>query len=65
MNGHQLVFKSHSHKILQWQQFSRELKVCYLLWKLFISKIMVSKENIDQINTTGHVLNICTSIYIL
>ena len=24
---------------------------------------MVSKENIDQINTTGHVLNICISIY--
>ena len=28
-------------------------------------KIMVSKENIDQINTTGHVLNVCISIYIL
>ena len=26
---------------------------------------MVSKENIDQINTTGHVLNLCISIYIL
>ena len=26
---------------------------------------ILSKENIDQINTTGHVLNVCISIYIL
>ena len=27
--------------------------------------IYIYKENIDQINTTEHVLNICISIYIL
>ena len=50
---------------INYPPISRELNIYYLLWKLFISKIMVSKENIDQINTTGHVLNVCISIYIL
>ena len=51
MNLHQLMFKSHSRN---------ELLALETLFK----KIMVSKENIDKINTTGHVLNICISIYI-
>ena len=55
MNGHQLMCKSHSRKILQWRQSRDELKVCYMFWKLFIKKIMAPKENIDQINTIGHV----------
>ena len=36
--------------------FKFSVATLYLLWKLFILKIMVSKENIDQINTTGHEL---------
>ena len=31
MNGHQLICKSHSRKILQWQRSRDELKVCYIL----------------------------------
>ena len=34
MNGHQLMCKSHSRKILQWQRSRDELRVCYLFWKL-------------------------------
>ena len=36
-----------------------------VLETFLFQKIMVSKENIDQINKTGHVLHICISIYIL
>ena len=58
MNLHELVFKSYSHKIRQWRPFSLELKVCYLVWKLYLKNYGIYKENIDQINTTGHVLNV-------
>ena len=55
MNLHQLMFKSHSSRRSMTAVLERTESLLLALETIYLKNYGIYKENIDQINTTGHV----------